>query len=555
MNLWTRWRRKSQGRGPEGVAIRVRPAPGSAVPPAGDLRAGAAVRPVGAWMPRPLAIGVMIAAAFYVLAHIAVMIGVWPVHGTSPGAGNTLMRDVVALVGWLAVFPVLRLLGFRGNWAVVALPIIIFLLIRPSLFQLFTDPVYQATRETRAEANALKAERSQLTTLLRAYDDERQQTVFAGPPPALPDPCEAATHVAREEGAPVVRWISYLSVWLSPVALLLGYLAARRTAYLRAFREHRLWPFLLTLGIFFVLTLFFTELGKVRGTTPWELFLPVFILAWAAVLADDTYNLARPEGVVVPRRVLGLLLYGALPVVPFLIIRELGLSVVLAGSLAIMLLVGTRRGWWAGLMLAVWALLVLAAFNLDQRSATRLALAYSPYRPLAEMTENEAERWAASLHQIKLFDANVLAGGLFGEGPGRGHAETAPNAADDGYITTVAAQYGLFGTLAFVLIYTLFLIQMIAVATRERGAFERTLVTGLALLIAIPFWLATLGGLRVIPLTGVAAAFAAHGGAKLLAASVSVGIIAAISQRRVDEERLASDDVPAGQPEHGVRIV
>jgi cell division protein FtsW (lipid II flippase) len=229
--------------------------------------------------------------------------------------------------------------------------------------------------------------------------------------------------------------------------------------------------------------------------------------------------------------------------------------VVLAGNLATMLLVGTRRGWWAGLMLGVWAVMVIAAFNLDQRSATRLALAYSPYRPLTEMTEPQAERWAASLHQIKLFDANVLAGGLLGEGPGRGHAETAPNAADDGYITLVAAQYGLLGTLAFVLLYTLFLIQMIAVGIRERGAFERTAVIGLALLIAIPFWLATLGGLRVIPLTGVAAAFAAHGGAKLLAASLSVGIIAAISHRRTEEERLEAEAAPTSHPEQGVRII
>jgi cell division protein FtsW (lipid II flippase) len=554
MPFWNR-RGRGEAMGPEGIAVRVRAPKKGAAPGGVDLRPDAAAVATGPAIPRPLALGVMLAALFYVLAHVSVMTGVWPVHGTSPGAGVTLLRSTVALVGWLAVFPVLRALGYRGNWAVVALPIIIFLLIRPTLFQIFTDPVYQATRETRVEANALKAERSQLTTLLRAYDEERQEVVFAGAPPALPDPWDAATHIARQEGFRLVRWISYISVVVSPLVLLLGYIGARRASRLRWLREHRAWPFGVTMAVFFVLTLFFTELGKVRGTTPWELFLPVFILAWAAVLADDAYNLARPEGVFVPRRILGLLVFGALPIVPFLVIRELGLSVVLAGSLAVMLLVGTRRGWWAGLMLGVWAVLVIAAFNLDQRSATRLALAYSPYRPIAEMTETEAQRWAASLHQIKLFDANVLEGGLLGAGPGRGHAETAPNAADDGFITSIAAQHGLFGTIAFVSIYTLFLLQMIAVGMRERGAFERTLVLGLAMLIAIPFWLATLGGLRVIPLTGVAAAFAAHGGAKLLAASLSVGVIAAISHRHAETARLDAETGAAGQPEQGVRIV
>ncbi|HWK90213.1 MAG TPA: FtsW/RodA/SpoVE family cell cycle protein, partial [Longimicrobium sp.] len=319
---------------------------------------------------------------------------------------------------------------------------------------------------------------------------------------------------------------------------------------------HRLIPFVPVLGIFFALTVFFTAGGKVGRTTPWELFLPVFIVIWAATLAEDAYNLARPGSVLEPRRLLNLFLYGAAPLMPFLIIRELGLSIVLAGSLAAMLLVGTRRGWWAGAMMVVWAVLVYAAFNVDERSQTRLALAYSPYRDPAAMTEQQREAWAAKLHQMKLFDANVLEGDLFGEGPGRGHAETAPNAADDGYITTLAAHWGLVGTVAFVLLYTLFVVQILSVAARESGAFERTLVTGVAMLIGIPFWLATLGGIRMIPLTGVAAAFAAHGGAKLLASALAVGLAAGVSHRRAREERMEGALAgPAAEPHApGVRI-
>src|SRR5690349_22607290 len=103
---------------------------------------------------------------------------------------------------------------------------------------------------------------------------------------------------------------------------------------------------------------------------------------------------------------------------------------------------------------------------------------------------------------MKLFDANVLEGDLLGEGPGRGHGETAPNSADDGYMTLFAAQWGLAGGVALVLLYTLFLITLLSAAVEERGAFERTLVTGLAMLIGVPFWLAALGAMRVVPLTG-----------------------------------------------------
>jgi len=534
------------GAGPKGVAIRVRARKRSDTAGAADQRG----------MPKPLALAVVLASVFYLAAHYAIVSGIWPVHGSAPGAGGVLIRDGIAWVAWLLLLPALHMLGYRGTWGIVALPVVIFFLTRPSLFQLFTDPVYQTRGAARVEANTLKADRSRVTTILRVYDEERQEIVFGDEVPVIPDPIDAMREATANRTASSTLG-AVLPVAIAPLALLAGFLIARRRGVFRWFRDHRILPFAATLGIFFVLTLFFVELGRVGGTTPWELFLPIFIAVWAAVLADDSYNLARPGGVLTLRRFGGMLLYGAVPLVPFLIIRELGLSVVLAGSLATMLLVGTRREWWAGVMLAVWLVLVMAAFNLDDRSATRLKLALDPYPELSEMSPAEAESWAARMHQFKLFDANVLEGGMLGRGAGRGHPETAPNAADDGYITTIAANWGLLGTISLVMLYTAFIIQMLSVATRERGAFERTLVTGLAMLIAIPFWMAALGGVRAVPLTGVATAFAAHGGAKLLAASLSVGVIAAVAHRRAESVRLdaAADSVHGAGDDAGVRIL
>ncbi len=539
------FRRNEDEIGPKGVEVRLR-----------RHNRPHRVRPDSRRIPPALVIAVALAALFYAVAHLMIVRGIWPVHGTASGAGSLLIRDGFALLAWLLVLPALRALGYRGNWAIVALPIVIFLLTRPSLFQLFSDPVYQARGNSRVEANALKAERARLTTILRAYDEERIAIVFPDEIRTVPEPFAAVREYVDEDRGSLRILLSASTVLLAPIAMVMAYAVARRQGVLRWFRDNRRLPFAATIGLFFVLTLFFVELGRVGGTTPWELFLPIFVGVWAAVLGDDAYNIARPGAVLSRRRILLLLLYGALPVVPFLIIRELGLSVVLAGTLATMLLVGTRREWWAVLMLAVWAVLVIAAFNLDPRSATRLQLAINPYRDLTTMTTEEAASWAARMHQFKLFDANVLAGGLFGQGAGRGHPETAPNAADDGYITTIAANWGLLGTLSLVLLYTAFVIQMLSVAAKESSAFERSMVTGMAMLLAIPFWMAALGGVRAVPLTGVATAFAANGGAKLLASSLAVGIVAAISHRRAEADRLqaAADAVHGGADEEGVRI-
>jgi cell division protein FtsW (lipid II flippase) len=531
--------------GPEGVTVRIKP---HNLP--SEQRAGRVVPGMLWW-------GLLLAAAFYVAAHFAIVRGVWPLHGTSPGAGGTFIRDGVALAAWITVLLALRKLGYRGSWAIVVLPILIFCMSRPTQFQIFTDPAYQATGSARARANDLKATRARLSSIERVYSEERKQVVYQGNPPELPDPFERAVERETQSRGFFARSAAHFSVFLAPFALLLGFLLSREPGIMRWVRDRRLIPFVPTLGLFFVLTIGFTTLGKVGGMTPWELFLPIFIVIWAATLAEDAYNLARPGAVMDPRRLLNLFLYGAGPVIPFLIIRELGLSIVLAGSLAAMLLVGTRRGWWAGLMLVVWAVLVIAAFRVDERSATRLQLAYDPYKNQAEMTEDQRERWAAKLHQMKLFDANVIEGGLLGQGPGRGHAETAPNAADDGFITAIATHWGWAGAVSLVLLYTLFVVQLLSTAAREPGAFERTLVTGVAMLIGIPFWLAALGGIRLIPLTGVATAFAAHGGAKLLASSLAVGLAAGVSHRRAREEIMDEALAPPPSEPHakGIRIV
>jgi cell division protein FtsW (lipid II flippase) len=529
---------------PEGVTVRIKP---HNLP--SEQRAGRVV-PGFLWW------GLLLASAFYVAAHFSIVTGVWPQHGTSPGAGGTFIRDGVALAAWIAVLVALRGLGYRGSWALVVLPILIFSITRPTQFQIFTDPAYQATGGARARANDLKATRARLTSIERAYSEERRAVVYQGNPPEIPDPFERAVERETASRGFFARSAAHFSVFIAPFALLIGFLLSREPSVMRWVRDRRLIPFVPTLAVFFVLTIGFTKLGKVGGMTPWELFLPIFIVIWAATLAEDAYNLARPGAIMEPRRLLNLFLYGAGPVIPFLIIRELGLSIVLAGSMAAMLLVGTRRGWWAGLMLVVWAALVFAAFNVDERSATRLELAYDPYKDASQMSEQEQESWAAKLHQMKLFDANVIEGGLLGEGPGRGHAETAPNAADDGFITAIATHWGWAGAMSLVLLYTLFVVQLLSVAARESGAFERTLVTGVAMLIGIPFWLAALGGIRLIPLTGVATAFAAHGGAKLLASAFAVGLAAGVSHRRAREdimdEALAP---PVGEPHaQGIRI-
>ncbi|MEX2283957.1 MAG: FtsW/RodA/SpoVE family cell cycle protein [Gemmatimonadota bacterium] len=352
------------------------------------------------------------------------------------------------------------------------------------------------------------------------------------PPNATADRANGRSLLPRTIGG----WLPVIA----PLVMVFGFMLGCRERLLSWIREQLAWWFGATFLLFTILSAFASN-GRVRGTTPWEFFLPLFVIGWATTLADDSYNISR-RTVLRLRVLLQLAIYGALPVSLFVFnpgTRDLGIAVVLAASFAAMLVVGTRRGWWAVIMGFVWIALVLAAFRFDDRSATRLALAYAPYRDPATMSVNAASEWAAKVHQIKLFDANIQAGGLIGAGPGRGHGETAPNAADDGVFTLFASQWGWIGALSLVVLYSALLIHALEVAARERSAFDRCVVTGLTMMIGVPFWLASLGAVRVLPLTGVAAGFVAHGGSKLVASSLAIGLIAAISHRQ--SQTVASD--------------
>ena len=316
MAFWSRTESGVAATGVEGVAIRVR------------SHNQARVRRSGRLVPWFLVLSILAASAFYLLAHAAIISGVWPVHGTSPQASQTVFRDIAALAGWLGVLATMRYMGYRGAWGVVILPIVIFCLTRPVQFGIFTDPVYQAKGRSRAEANELKARRAHLTTAERAYTEGREEMVFGGETPAPPDPWQQATGGATSTRGgsqnPILRLIGLWSVLLAPLALLAGFLVGRNRGLIRTLRDRRAIPFVGVMIVFGGLA-FVSQLGKVAGTTPWELFLPFFVFVWAATLADDAYNLARPGEALQPQRLAKLFLYGALPLIPFLILHELGL--------------------------------------------------------------------------------------------------------------------------------------------------------------------------------------------------------------------------------------
>lgn len=483
-------------------------------------------------------IAVLCLSAFiYLGAHTGIVTEVWPVHGTAGRAASLLRIDILAATAWAATLMFFRKLKYRGDFTLLVLPFALFLIARPSTFHAFSDPTYVPDAgRSKAEAFDYKVQRARYAAVELGYDRDRKAVMGF----------DSLTELAAVSPTPFSRRIGAFASVLAPLALLLGFYLGKQRRLVRLVRDHRNVLLLASVVAIACLSMFFVQDGRVGNTTPWEFFIVAFIVLWAAQIADDTHNFS---GLAVMRpSVAGrLLLHGALPVALFVLLprtRDFGVAVVLAVTLAVMLVVGTRQRWWIALMGVAWLALVVIAFRYDERSSTRLQLAYQTYSVPTGADSINIGRWASKVHQIKLFDANILAGGFLGRGPGRGHGETAPNAADDGFMTLFAADWGVLGAFSLMVTYTWLLIAMMNSAAQDPGAFKRSLAAGIALLIAAPFWWSSLAAVHVLPLSGVATAFIAHGGSKLLSASFAIGLIAAISHEAALQSRRPSADNP-----------
>ena len=512
------------------------------------------------------------------VAHWAIVRDVWPAHGTSPGAGALVWIEAGILAAWLATAGILALIRYRGDWMLALLPIALVAASRSALFHAYSDPAYLPVGVSRAEAGRAKAQHAQRAAAER-YSPERRRVVFADQPPALraiPDPLAvqqayaprgagSGASAASDASAAVNPATAHLSrslpALLAPAALLLGFVFARRRRPLDPLDlVARRWlplTFAVVFGALVAVRLLAGRSGRIGGRTLWELLLPALVVLWASALAADAASLARVRALLFGPRLRRLFLYGVLPVVPFFLTGtrlepDFGTIGVVCASFALMLLVGTRQKWW-GLMLPVWLAFCVAAYVAHPRVKERVDTWRDPYgarhsalgarhsalgaRHSALPSSDGRVPSAENSYQRALFDLNLIEGGWTGAGPGRGHGEVAPNAADDGFATLFAAQFGFVGCLALVLLYALLLARGFRVASGERAIFERTLAVGLTMLVGAPFWTAFLGGVGALPLTGLSAAFVAHGGTKLLASAGAMGVLAALSERRETRSR------------------
>lgn len=223
------------------------------------------------------------------------------------------------------------------------------------------------------------------------------------------------------------------------------------------------------------------------------------------------------------RGILPFLIILAIPAILLIKEPDTGTFMVLLAAAGAMLVASGVR--WRHLLLLVVFLLI---------SIVALA-AWKPYvRDRLETFFNPGQDILGSSYQINQSLIAIGSGGLTGRGFGQSIQKFnfLPEAIGDSIFAVLGEEFGFLGTSILVILYLLFTVWGLKIASKTSNSFGRLMAVGLVILIASQAFINISSMVGLIPLTGVPLTFMSHGGSALIIAMMEIGIILNISRHR-----------------------
>ncbi len=140
---------------------------------------------------------------------------------------------------------------------------------------------------------------------------------------------------------------------------------------------------------------------------------------------------------------------------------------------------------------------------------------------------------AGSSYQIVQSLIALGSGGAIGSGLGQGSPDIIlPAVHTDMPLAAIGEEFGLIGTLAVVICFSLLTLRGLRAALRARTTFGQLLAAGVATSIGVQAWIIMAGNANLAPLTGVTLPFVSYGGSSLLISFLAIGLLSQISADR-----------------------
>ncbi|MGJ9456570.1 FtsW/RodA/SpoVE family cell cycle protein [Actinotignum sp. GS-2025e] len=271
---------------------------------------------------------------------------------------------------------------------------------------------------------------------------------------------------------------------------------------------------------------------------PAEVAKICFAVFFAAYLVTERDNLAlagpKILGIRLPkaRHILPVLIAWALCMGVLVFERDFGTALLFFGLFVAMLWVATEQVSW----LAIGGLLTVGGVWFISTTVShvqaRFAIWLNPFDP-------ELYDAVGGSYQVVQGLFGMASGGLFGAGLGRGYPNLVYAAHSDFIYASFAEELGLVGVGAILCIYLLLISRGMRVALESRDGFGKLLASGLSFVLGLQCFIVIGGVTRIIPLTGLALPFLAHGGSALLTNWIIIALLIRMSHtaRRPEEAR------------------
>jgi cell division protein FtsW (lipid II flippase) len=240
-----------------------------------------------------------------------------------------------------------------------------------------------------------------------------------------------------------------------------------------------------------------------------KIALTVFAASYL-VAKRDVLSLAgrRVLGIDLPRgRDLGPVLVAWLISIGVLVRdHDLGTSLMFFGLFIVLIYVATERVSWV----IIGVLLFVAGCYVSYQLFGTVKQRVEVWLHVFSYSQDEGYQMAQSLFGLGT-------GGLFGAGLGGGRPELVPVAKSDFILSSFGEELGLFGLVAILAVYVLFISRGFATALAVRDSFGKMLVTGLAFSLGLQLFVVAGGISRLLPETGLTTPFLSYGGSSLVA--------------------------------------
>ncbi len=128
-------------------------------------------------------------------------------------------------------------------------------------------------------------------------------------------------------------------------------------------------------------------------------------------------------------------------------------------------------------------------------------------------------------------------GGFTGQGPGEGSVKRIlPDAHSDFIFAVAAEEFGIFLCLVVVLIFAVIVMRSLLRAYETTDPFVQMAATGLATMFGLQAFINMAVNMSLLPAKGMTLPFVSYGGSSLLALSISMGMLLALTRRRASAQ-------------------